>query len=101
MHEAIQPSLIYPDVIIYLELSPEYTIERIKKRSRDCEDGIPIEYLLSLNKAYSKVLSSLSKRCKVVNIDARKSESEVLTDVEKVLDTVKHELETSEHPCYK
>ena len=101
MHEAIQPSLIYPDVIIYLDLSPEDTLERIKKRSRDCEDGIPVEYLSSLNKAYSTVLNSLSKRCKVVRIDARKSESEVLADVENVLNIVKHELETSEHPCYK
>lgn len=101
MHESIQPSLIYPDVIIYLELSPEDTLNRIKERSRGCEEGIPISYLSHLNKAYDTVLNSLSRRCKVVRVDARKSKEDVLKDVEDIIANTKIELANSEHPCYK
>ena len=58
-------------MIVYLQLSPEQALERIKKRSRDCESNIPIEYLKNLESSYETVLDKLSKHTKIVVVDAR------------------------------
>ena len=41
-----------PNVIVYLDVTPEQAHERIKMRARDCESALPIEYLQKLSKAY-------------------------------------------------
>ena len=38
-----------PSVIIYLDLSPESAMERIKQRNRSVESGIPLDYLKELH----------------------------------------------------
>ena len=81
MHETIQPLLPYPDLIIWLELSPEETMERIRKRSRECESNIPIEYLQNLHEAYQNVLKCLEGKCKIVRVDARPDAYSVLCRV--------------------
>ena len=43
-----------PDLIIYLAASPRILIERIKRRSRNTEKYIDIEYLAALCESYSK-----------------------------------------------
>ena len=101
MHETLQPQLIYPDVIVFLELSPENTLDRIKIRSRDCEAGITLEYLQHLNKAYEKVLRALEPRCKVVRIDATASAEDVMKKAEDVINETRKEIEMNGHPCYK
>lgn len=101
MHQTLQPNLVYPDVIVYLDLSPEDTLNRIKERSRECESNIPLQYLTKLHAAYCKVLSSLSKRCKIVYVDARKSREEVLSDVEAIIDATRDEIISNGQPCYK
>ena len=101
MHEALQPQLVYPDVLIWLELSPEETMERIKKRARGCESGIPLEYLQHLYDAYQTVLTALESRCKVVRIDARPDALSVLSQVTGVIEDTRKILSTSGHPCYK
>ena len=101
MHETLQPNLVYPDILIWLELKPEETLERIKKRSRDCEAGIPLEYLQHLYDAYKTVLKSLESRCHIVRIDARPDIETVYANVKKAIDERKEILEHSEHPCYK
>lgn len=101
MHQALQPNLVYPDVTVYLDLSPEDTLERIKLRSRNCETSILIDYLCHLKKAYDKVLAALEKRCKVVRIDARESKEKVLHEVESVISDTRKEIEENGHPCYK
>mgnify|MGYP002813524481 CR=1 FL=1 len=57
---------------IYLNASPETCFERIKKRNRDSEGGIPIEYIVSLDKLYSRVSAHTKKRVgeeNVISID--------------------------------
>ena len=70
MHKIIATQTAYPDITIWLQLSPEQTLERIKERSRDCESEIPLKYLKSLNKAYQSVLEKLSKHTNIIKIDA-------------------------------
>lgn len=101
MHEALQPNLVYPDVIIWLELSPEETLERIKKRSRDCESGIPLEYLQHLYDAYQIILDALAPRCKVVKVDARSSAEDVMKTVEAIIKQTRDDIKSKGHPCYK
>jgi deoxyadenosine/deoxycytidine kinase len=45
-----------PDGIIYLRCSPEECMRRVKKRSRDCETTVQLEYLEQLHEAYDDLL---------------------------------------------
>ena len=82
MNQILHSQMADSDLVIWLELSPEETLERIKKRSRDCESNIPIDYLRHLYYAYQIVLRSLEKRCRVIRIDASPDTETVLADVE-------------------
>ena len=73
-------SLPKPDIFFWLELKPEDALKRIKQRARDCESGIPIEYLNNLYEAYKDVIEDMKTKCKVIELDARKSKSDVLLD---------------------
>ncbi|XP_028393121.1 deoxyguanosine kinase-like isoform X2 [Dendronephthya gigantea] len=48
-----------PDVVVYLDATPLTCHERISKRGRGCESGIPIKYLLELQKNYGNLLNEL------------------------------------------
>lgn len=41
-----------PDLMLFLDATPEKCMERIKERGRECEKGLPIEYLKDLEKGY-------------------------------------------------
>lgn len=45
-----------PSGFIYLQVDPEIACERITKRSRDGEDGIPLEYLQQLHERHESFL---------------------------------------------
>jgi deoxyadenosine/deoxycytidine kinase len=47
-----------PNLIIYLDVSPETCLHRIRKRGRKCEDGIDMQYLKTLENHYSKYMTS-------------------------------------------
>jgi deoxyadenosine/deoxycytidine kinase len=58
-----------PDVIIYLRADPERCYERIKKRNRECEKEVPLEYLKNLASEYDKFMIKLSKKLNVITVD--------------------------------
>lgn len=74
-----------PDVLIYLDITPEQVMERIKKRSRECESSIPMEYLQHLHEAYKEVLESLSSKCRVEHVDATQGKVDVMMDVDRII----------------
>merc|ERR1712146_340258 len=37
-----------PNIIVHLDLTPEESYRRIQLRKRECESGIPVEYLKAL-----------------------------------------------------
>lgn len=71
-----------PDLLIYLEGSPDKCLERIKIRNRDGEDGISLDYLQKLHLTYKEVLSCDSKvPFPIIRIDANQDIEKVYTQV--------------------
>ncbi|MDZ4804105.1 MAG: deoxynucleoside kinase [Candidatus Eisenbacteria bacterium] len=58
-----------PNVIIYLDVSPERSMERIRARARGVEDGITLDYLKSLHKGYAEFVADISKVIPVIQVD--------------------------------
>src|SRR5262245_32265720 len=58
-----------PNVIIYLEVSPERSMERIRSRSRDVESGISLEYLKALHRGYRDFVADISRVIPVIEVD--------------------------------
>jgi len=61
-----------PDLIVYLKASTWTLLSRIRKRGRDFEKNISIEYLYELNKAYDRWIQKAEKTFNVLTIDADK-----------------------------
>lgn len=49
----IEKEITKPDLVIFLQASPEKIMERIKKRNREFEKDISIEYIQELTKNYN------------------------------------------------
>lgn len=45
-------SLVPPSLLIFLDVDPEVAFERVRKRARGCEAGVPLAYLRDLRKGY-------------------------------------------------
>ncbi|MDX9721594.1 MAG: deoxynucleoside kinase [Myxococcota bacterium] len=58
-----------PNVIVYLDVSPERSFERIQMRGRDVESGISIEYLRQLHQAYTEFIDDISRIVPVIRVD--------------------------------
>jgi deoxyadenosine kinase len=58
-----------PSVIVYLDVKPERSMERIKLRSRDVETGITLEYLTALYKEYESFIGDISRTVPVIRVD--------------------------------
>jgi len=49
-------SLLPPTLLIFLDVQPETAFERMKKRNRSAESGVPLDYLRSLRAGYQELL---------------------------------------------
>lgn len=58
-----------PSMIVYLDVPPEKSLERIRMRSRGVESGITLEYLTSLYKGYAEFVSDISRVIPVISVD--------------------------------
>jgi deoxyadenosine kinase len=58
-----------PNVIIYLDVSPERSLERIHARSREVESGITLAYLSALHEGYEEFIRNISKVIPVIRVD--------------------------------
>ena len=58
-----------PNVIVHLDVAPEESLRRIRARNRDCENGISLEYLQALYKAYDDFLSDISRAVPVIRVN--------------------------------
>ena len=68
IYRVLDPTIVKPDLVIYLTASPHVLMRRIRKRSRKLERNITQEYLDSLTQAYSRFFFSYDEsRLLVVN----------------------------------
>ena len=58
-----------PSVIIFLDVSPEASADRIRMRSRDVEAKIELGYLQALYEGYQEFIASISKVIPVIRVD--------------------------------
>ncbi|MEC8423707.1 MAG: deoxynucleoside kinase, partial [Myxococcota bacterium] len=58
-----------PSVIVYLDVKPDRSMERIKLRSRDVETGITMEYLTALYAEYETFIADISRTVPVIRVD--------------------------------
>ena len=58
-----------PDLIIYLDTSPEVALERVRERARSCENGVDLEYLKALKAGYEEWLVDVEPRIPVLRLD--------------------------------
>ncbi|RPH99926.1 MAG: deoxynucleoside kinase [Calditrichaeota bacterium] len=59
-----------PDLILYLKASTWTLITRIRKRGREFEKKITIDYLHELNEAYDRWIKSIESTIPVMTVDA-------------------------------
>jgi len=74
-----------PNIIVHLDVSPEESFRRIKMRSRDCESGVPLEYLKALHAAYEVFIQDISRVIPVIKVDYR--EFQTAEEMAKVIKT--------------
>ena len=71
-----------PSVIVYLDVSPEGSYERIRMRSRDVESTIKLDYLKALHDGYQEFVENISKVVPVIRVDyERFATAEEMADV--------------------
>lgn len=58
-----------PNVIVYLDVAPERSMERIQKRGRGMESSIGLDYLQALYRGYEDFVQDISKVIPVIRVD--------------------------------
>ena len=58
-----------PNVIVYLDVSPERSSERIHSRGRDMEMGISLKYLEALHTGYEDFINDICRVIPVIRVD--------------------------------
>jgi len=58
-----------PSVIVYLDVCPESSAQRIRMRSRDVEKEIELDYLRALYQGYEEFVADISRVIPVIRVD--------------------------------
>ncbi len=58
-----------PNVIIYLDVSAEESMRRIRSRGRDVENTVTLDYLVSLYEGYDEFVRDISRVIPVIRVD--------------------------------
>lgn len=80
--------LVYPDLVIFLDVKPEVAMERIMSRGRTMENEMELEYLKKLDAGYRKFISEIGRWTRVVTIDYNR-----FLTTEEVIEQLKGELD--------
>ena len=72
VYNEVSEQVSFPDVIVYLQCSPEILLERIKKRGREIEKTITVDYLKSLDEALAKRIKEVENKIKIITINSEK-----------------------------
>jgi deoxyadenosine kinase len=61
--------LLYPDILVYLQVDPEVSMKRIAERGRVVERGITIGYMEKLHLGYENFANEMSRYTRVLRLD--------------------------------
>eukprot|EP00930_Biecheleria_cincta_P039946 TRINITY_DN27410_c0_g1_i2.p1 TRINITY_DN27410_c0_g1~~TRINITY_DN27410_c0_g1_i2.p1 ORF type:complete len:304 (+),score=42.37 TRINITY_DN27410_c0_g1_i2:50-913(+) len=86
LFKSVSSLLKKPDVIVHLDVTPEESFRRIQMRNRECESGVPLEYLRSLHAAYEIFIADIARVIPVIKVDYSKFRT-----AEEMALVVKHE----------
>ena len=86
MHEVLQEQIYFPDLCLWLRVSPEICLERMRIRARGCEVGVTIDYLKRLEEAYCECMDTLARKCPVAEIDGEQDRDAVKNDCERAIE---------------
>ena len=75
------PEIRKPDLCIYLDLTPQQSLERILKGRDRVEIYENVETLTRVRNAFFRVFEDLSRRDRIVVVDAYRSPDEIARDV--------------------
>ena len=75
-----------PNVIVYLDVSPEESLERIRTRGRDIEQGITLDYLTALYRGYEEFVDDISRVIPLIRVDYDR-----FPTVEEMAEVIQHE----------
>ena len=75
-----------PNLIVYLDVDPETSLERITERSRNVEVGVSLDYLKALHAEYQSFVHDISRVVPLISV----SYNEYPT-VEAMAEVIKHE----------
>jgi deoxyadenosine/deoxycytidine kinase len=86
--QAMKHTLMYPDVIIFLDVDPETALNRMKQRGRECEKNVSIDYLKALNKEYQQFIIDINQWCKVLKYDWNENLYTNSEEYNKIIDNI-------------
>lgn len=81
-----------PDVIIYINTSPEVCYQRMNSRGRECEANVPLEYLQQVHNKYEDLCNYINERnknnkaaIKLFVVDGNQDIEQVYTQVSNII----------------
>lgn len=92
-HFDVMKSFIrYPDVIVYLRVTPELAMERVSLRARDAEKTMDLQYLKRLFEGYEEFVDDMQRYTTVLTLDwsTYQPATVVARNVQAALDTNQH-----------
>lgn len=85
LYVSLESRLPRPDLVVFLNLSPELLQQRAVARGRPFELNIPLSYFVRLAEYYSRYMDELGVHVEVVDVSAGHSQQEVAMRVEGLL----------------
>ncbi|MEE3061766.1 MAG: deoxynucleoside kinase, partial [Verrucomicrobiota bacterium] len=61
--------LVYPDLLLYLRVEPEISLQRVAERGRKAEAGITLDYMRKLHHGYERFIEEMDRYTRVLVID--------------------------------
>lgn len=96
-YQNMTSNVLLPQVCVFLDIDPEVSQERIKKRmeaqtGRVCEDCIDLNYLEMLRNHQSRVIDALEKQgVKIIKLDWNKNRSFI--EIEQVCESIAKQIQ--------
>jgi deoxyadenosine/deoxycytidine kinase len=72
-----------PDLIIYIKTTPEVSMERMRKRNRDCENNVSFAYIKAVHDKYEELVKSNKYNIKI--IDGNQTPEQVYNDAIEII----------------